>query len=182
MLDTDLCFALDESGAPDTSLRTPHADGDDASLLDAYSRAVTDVVERVGPAVVRIDVAGPGGRPAGSGSGVIVSPDGFVLTNAHVVGTRTRAKLATLDGRALSARVLGADPDTDLALLRLVSLDLRGMRCEGDRCLALVGTVGDETGCTIYGLRPDVCRTCQPGDPECLIARARHSLPALAAT
>ncbi|MEN3382007.1 MAG: uncharacterized protein V7608_2051 [Hyphomicrobiales bacterium] len=48
------------------------------------------------------------------------------------------------------------------------------MRCEGDRCAALTGKVGVATACSIYAVRPDVCRACQPGDPECNIARARH--------
>ncbi len=118
MLDTRYSFLLDESFAASDSSQAD-APATDAPLLDAYSRAVTDVVDRVGPSVVRIDVSGPNGRPAGSGSGVIVSPDGLVLTNAHVAGTRPRARIATLDGQALSARVLGTDPDTDLALLRV---------------------------------------------------------------
>ena len=123
MLDTNLFYTLDESIVPPIAGASTHSPPDDGALLDAYSRAVTDVVERVGPAVVRIDIAGPNGRPAGSGSGVIVSPDGLLLTNAHVVGARTRAKITTLDGRGLSARVLGVDPDTDLALLRVDESD-----------------------------------------------------------
>ena len=56
--------------------------------------------------------------------------------------------------------------------------DSRGrMRCEGDRCSALKGEVGKSTGCSIYAVRPEVCRACQPGDPECLIARQHYGLP-----
>ncbi len=119
MLDTDLLYTLDESVVPPIPGAPNRSASEDGALLDAYSRAVTDVVDRVGPAVVRIDISAPNGRPAGSGSGVIVSPDGFVLTNAHVIGTRARAKITTLDGQGLSAHVLGVDPDTDLALLRV---------------------------------------------------------------
>ena len=57
---------------------------------------------------------------------------------------------------------------------------LSGMRCEGDRCSALSGKIGVATHCGIYAVRPEVCRTCMPGDPECQMARQRHGLPALA--
>ncbi len=90
----------------------------DDQALDAYSRVVSQVVERVGPSVVRIDVK-RGGRNAGAGSGVIISPDGLALTNSHVVQGVRSVMLTTLEGRELQARVLGDDPDTDLALLRV---------------------------------------------------------------
>src|SRR5216683_749591 len=117
-------------GAPGTSMldrptpdvaSPPPVPPDEAALLDAYSRAVIDVVDRVGPAVVRLDVTGSGEhRHGGTGSGVIVAPDGLVLTNSHVVGgTAARVKVTTVDGRSLTARVVGDDPDTDLALVRV---------------------------------------------------------------
>jgi S1-C subfamily serine protease len=90
----------------------------DDQALDAYSRVVSQVVDRVGPTVVRIDVK-RGGRNAGAGSGVIISPDGLALTNSHVVQGVRSVVLTTLEGRELQARVLGDDPDTDLALLRV---------------------------------------------------------------
>jgi S1-C subfamily serine protease len=98
----------------------PQVPIEDQALLDAYSRAVIDVVDRVGPAVVRIDVKAKDGRPGGgTGSGVIVAPDGLVLTNSHVVGGVQQVTVATVDGRSLTARVVGDDPDTDLALARI---------------------------------------------------------------
>jgi S1-C subfamily serine protease len=113
-------FVLDEAtesfaaGPPASETVAP-----DAALLDAYSRAVTDVVDLVGPSVVRIDIRRGNGQRAGSGSGVIVSPDGLLLTNSHVVQGAKRAEITTLDGRQLTGRVLGDDPDTDLALVRV---------------------------------------------------------------
>src|SRR6202795_608461 len=94
---------------------------DDQALLDAYSNAVIGVTERVGPAVVRVET-GPTLRNArergGLGSGIVISPDGLVLTNSHVVGSAKQIRLRDIEGIVTDARVLGVDPDTDLALLR----------------------------------------------------------------
>ena len=72
------------------------------------------------------------------------------------------------------------ESELDLIPARLVSADLRGMRCEGVRCAALHGVVGDAVACSIYGLRPDVCRVCQPGDEACTIARRHFGFPEIA--
>ncbi|MGE5367320.1 MAG: S1C family serine protease [Betaproteobacteria bacterium] len=97
---------------------------DDQALLDSYSQAVIDVVDRVGPAVVRLavrndDSARLGQSRGGSGSGVIVAPDGLILTNSHVAGAASRIEVTTADGQDLHARLVGDDPDTDLALIRI---------------------------------------------------------------
>lgn len=96
---------------------------DDDELLDSYSRSVTAVVDRVGPAVVRVEPQ-VAGRPSGMGSGVFISPDGLLLTNSHVMQGMRDAKLTGADGRPVEARVIGDDPDTDLALLRADGIDL----------------------------------------------------------
>ncbi len=119
MFDSTLDFVLDEHTEP-VPIAPAASLPDDAALLDAYSTAITNVVDRVGPTVVRIDVwHGRNAARAGSGSGVIVAPDGLVLTNSHVVGGAARVELMTTEGRSLTARVVGDDPDTDLALVRI---------------------------------------------------------------
>ena len=97
----------------------------DANLLDAYSQTVSDTIERVSPAVAHIQVAGErGGRTAqGTGSGVVVSPDGLVLTNNHVVEGASQIRLTFGESLAFPARILGRDPDTDLAVLRAETSD-----------------------------------------------------------
>jgi S1-C subfamily serine protease len=104
----------------DTSQSPPQpASGspDDVALLDSYSHSVSGVVDRIGPAVVRVEPQ-VSGSPAGMGSGVLISPDGLLLTNSHVMQGVREAKLTGSDGRTIEARVVGDDPDTDLALLR----------------------------------------------------------------
>ena len=109
---------FDES--PPSQTAAPAAN-DDQALLDAYSNAVIGVTERVGPAVVRVETTSAGrdarGR-GGIGSGIVISPDGLVLTNSHVVGSSKQIRLRDIEGIVTDARVLGVDPDTDLALLR----------------------------------------------------------------
>jgi S1-C subfamily serine protease len=119
MLDFTTLPVLDEDASRFASDTRPDtAPLDDRALLDAYSRTVIDVADGIGPAVVRIDVR-TDSRRGGSGSGVVVAPDGLVLTNSHVVAGAARVDIMTIDGRALQARVVGDDPDTDLALVRV---------------------------------------------------------------
>jgi S1-C subfamily serine protease len=89
------------------------------ALIDAYSRAVATVADSVGPAVVRVQSTAPGRRGGGFGSGVVIAGDGLVLTNSHVVAGARRARIGLAEGGDGEAEVLGDDPATDLALLRV---------------------------------------------------------------
>lgn len=101
----------------------PHGTPADADLLDAYSQAVIGVAKRVGPAVIA--VSGRTSRDGeGVGSGFLIAPDGFALTNSHVVHGRTRLRATTEDGDSLDADLIGDDPATDLALIRLAAREL----------------------------------------------------------
>jgi len=107
---------LDFTSPPEGAVAS--APASDTEILDAYSHAVTSVADSVGPAVVRVEVRNAKGRPGGVGSGVVIAPDGLVLTNAHVVEAAREVHLQDAEGRLMEARKLGEDPDTDLALLR----------------------------------------------------------------
>src|SRR6202007_1560275 len=95
------------------------ASAEDLLLLDAYSRAVIGAVDRVGPAVLHLQISGVKDGSGAAGSGVVFTPDAYVLTNSHVVSGARKIQATFPDGRSLAANPVGDDPDTDLAVLRL---------------------------------------------------------------
>ena len=181
---------------------------DDSAALDAYSRVVTGVAERAAPGVVAIAIAertDERGRtvPGGGGSGFVFTPDGLVLTNAHVVAGARGIEVLTTSGLRLDADVLGVDPHTDIALLRVASsqplpvLELgsaRGIRVGqlvvaignpfGFECTVTAGVVSAlgrslraTTGRLIEDVDPDRCRaeSRQLGRPAARFRRPRRS-------
>ncbi len=125
---------------------------EELQALDAYSRTVIAAVDRIGPAVVSIQV-GPSGRGAqhggGAGSGVVITPDGYLLTNQHVVNGAGRVRSVFIDGRTLEAELIGEDIATDLAVVRALASGLPSAMVIADdplRVGQLVVAVGNPFG------------------------------------
>jgi len=122
--------------------------------LDPYSSQIVNAVERVGPAVVHVIACNAQGKPKGQGSGVIYTPDGYALTNAHVVEGAARLRVSLADGQMMEATLVGADADTDTAVLRLSGTGLEHAELGRSATLRvgqLVAAIGNPLGfqCTV---------------------------------
>jgi S1-C subfamily serine protease len=149
----DLLFSETDFGAsqPVRGAMPP----DDSQLLDAYSRTVVSAVARVAPAVANIEVKQRGSARrgqrelSGNGSGFVITPDGFILTNSHVVHDASTITVTLSDGREYAARLTGDDPDTDLAVIRVDAPQLRDVRLANSENLQvgqLVIAIGNPLG------------------------------------
>jgi len=151
MLDRDLAPANAADSTPADAPAEPRAEGP-SEPLDAYSAAVVGAVDRVGAAVVSVYVGGAAEAEqarGGAGSGVVVTPDGYLLTNEHVVQRVSEARVTFVDGRTVPAVVAGRDPATDLAVLRAQAGALPYARLAGTQRLRagqLVVAVGNPFG------------------------------------
>jgi S1-C subfamily serine protease len=131
-------------GAPPEAVSPPVVSDDE--LLDSYSRTISTAVQEVAPSVVNIRVQHPNQPgPAGSGSGFIIAPDGFILTNSHVVHGASKIDVTLADTRSVSATAVGEDPDSDLAVIRIGAPNLKHVRL-GDSSKLSVGQIAIALG------------------------------------
>jgi S1-C subfamily serine protease len=127
---------------------------DDIALLDSYSSTVIGVADKISPAVVNIGVLKVRKEQSGAGSGLIIAPDGYLLTNEHVVHGANLIEVRLNDGRKFDAQIVGIDPATDTAVLRIPGLDLPSARLGDSQKLKvgqLVVAIGNPFGfqCTV---------------------------------
>lgn len=145
-------WLADEGGT--RPMPTPEPSRGEGHLWDAYSRAVTGAVDRVGPTVVSVEnyrrsPQRRGELPRGSGSGFVMTPDGFVLTNSHVVHRASRIGVTLHDGQRVDAELIGEDPTTDIAVLRIDTPELEVASLGDSRTLKvgqLVIAIGNPYG------------------------------------
>ena len=128
---------------------TIHSQVSDSAPLDPYSALVAQAFDSVGPAVANIAARGKNNRPLGQGSGVLFTPDGYLLTNSHVIRRSETLTASLTDGRDFAATLVGDDPETDLAVLRLHGADFPHARfgnSSGLRVGQIVVAIGNPLG------------------------------------
>ncbi|MBF2073927.1 MAG: trypsin-like peptidase domain-containing protein [Synechococcales cyanobacterium C42_A2020_086] len=141
--------------SPDPAV-SPSTSPTDADLLDAYSQAVIRVAEQVSPSVVNIEVystqprrSGTAQEARGNGSGFVITPDGYILTNSHVVQGAYRLEVTLADGYKTAAEMIGTDPDTDLAVIRIHAPNLVPVKLGNSQAIRvgqLVVAIGNPYG------------------------------------
>ena len=136
-----LSFLKDDS--PEVSMGSIGTD--DGQILDAYSRTVTHVAKNASEAVVQIQGTTKNGRPMGGGSGFIISSDGFIITNHHVINRADSVMINLQDGRTMPAKIRGIDPSTDVAVLQVHAEGLRRLSF-ADSSKLLVGQIAIAVG------------------------------------
>ena len=149
---------LDDPRGRGDAVRAASPDAGDGPLLDAYSDAVTRAVDAVAPAVAHVHVERPRraarARGEGSGSGFLITPDGYLVTNSHVAGGAAAIEVTLPDGRRAPGQIVGDDPDSDLAVVKVGADDLAWCRF-GDSPAVRVGQIAIAIG-SPYGFQHTV--------------------------